>query len=230
VADGPCLTLVLQAGNVRERVSQLNNVTPEDTAGLKAYQAEQRVSLGSAKVTLAVGDTGALVHLVDDVTQVQWVDANLPFGLFTYRVLNESDWVPFTNAYINGHSEAYGFCKPGSNNYSESTHFYPLDAVIYSNDEDTLVIEAPMPSRCVDRYGSPVYVSFKYTFVRDSSNNLAISLVTKLFGKSPSMIGESGKLLFAPSPKRTGPWRMDKLGQAVDPEDVVVSPSDVIVT
>jgi hypothetical protein len=153
---------------------------------------------------------------------VQWVDATLPFGLFTYRVLNESDWVPFTYAYINGHSEAGGFCKPGSNNYSESTHFYPENAVIHSNGVDVVVIEAPMPSRCVELYGSPSTVSFRYTFSRDSNNHLVIALVAKLFGKSPIMIGESGKLLFAPAPKRTGPWRMDKLGQPVDPEDVVV--------
>jgi len=189
---------------------------------LKLYAAGASVSLSTAKVTLAVGGDGALTNLVDDGTQVQWVDADLPFGLFAYRVLNESDWVPFTYAYINGHSEAAGFCKPGSNNFSESTHFFPQAAAIYSNGLDTVVVQATMPARCVERYGAPATVSFKYTFARDGSNNVVISLVAKLFSKSPTMIGESGKLLFAPAPKRTGPWRMDKLGQPVDPENVVV--------
>eukprot|EP00045_Choanoeca_perplexa_P009466 m.91447 g.91447 ORF g.91447 m.91447 type:complete len:1043 (-) comp14907_c0_seq2:53-3181(-) len=209
------------ARTVRARVTELNNVTVENTAGMTAYQPGQSITLQQAQVSLSVADNGGFESLLDEVTQSQWVDPNLPFGLFAYRVLNESDWKPFTYAYINGHSEAGGFCKPGSNNFSESTHFFPQSAQVFSNNQDTVVVQASMPARCVERYGSPATVSFLYTFARDSDNKLSITLVHKLFNKSPTMIGESGKLLFAPAPKRTGPWQMDKLGQPVDPENVV---------
>eukprot|EP00463_Aulacantha_scolymantha_P000445 TRINITY_DN1267_c0_g2_i2.p1 TRINITY_DN1267_c0_g2~~TRINITY_DN1267_c0_g2_i2.p1 ORF type:complete len:434 (-),score=108.40 TRINITY_DN1267_c0_g2_i2:2-1192(-) len=45
------------------------------------------------------------------------------FGSISYQTFNDTEWLPFTYAYMNDHKPQTGFCKPGSNNYTESNVF-----------------------------------------------------------------------------------------------------------
>ena len=74
-------------------------------------------------VQIGFGPDGAITTLKR--LGVDWASADSPLAAYAYQTFNETEWKPFTFAYINGHGESAGFCKPGSNNYSESTIFRP---------------------------------------------------------------------------------------------------------
>ena len=77
-----------------------------------------------------------------------------------------------------------------------------------------------MPSDAVHKYGA----SFSDAWLNVTvvgQGQLALELVT--IGKTPTMVGESTMLTFAPATplKKTGAWALDKIGSSVDPEDVI---------
>jgi len=81
------------------------------------------------------------------------VNASEPFGAFYYQTFNETEWLPFTYAYINGHSESGGFSKPGSNNYTESRIWRPRASKMWSAGETgkvtSLIVEMDMPAKAL---------------------------------------------------------------------------------
>jgi hypothetical protein len=208
------------------------------------------------------GTTGAIIKLLSGDGTTTWADDNHPMAGFSYQTLNDSDWKPFTYDYINGHGMSQGFCKPGSNNYSEQMHFHPVMTALYVNDLScvsnpsaagapyagapyagascrTVLVEMEMPTRAVQRYGSPSKLYLNVTVAaepvppmatrnantrvgstRGSSSKLLLALT--FVEKTPTMIGESMMLTFKPALPllTTKAWAMDKLGSPVDPEDV----------
>lgn len=122
---------------------------------------------------------------------------------------------------MNGGQESPGFSKMGSNNYSESTYFAGTVAAVYvANDHSGFVAQLAMPSRAVIKYGCPSVVYLSYTFAAYGHGTVA-NLTVTWFNKTATMIGESISMAFRPMPTRTGSWSIDKLGYAVDPEDVL---------
>lgn len=49
-----------------------------------------------------------------------WSAPTRPLARLTYRTLNDTDWLPFTYSYLLDHNQEQGFCKPGSNPFSEA--------------------------------------------------------------------------------------------------------------
>ena len=66
-----------------------------------------------------------------------------------------------------GHGESGGFCKPGSNNYSESRVFRPSISKLYvlsgSAAATSIVAQLSMPARASQTYGSwaSIYVQIQ---------------------------------------------------------------------
>ena len=229
------------AAAAREAVSELENVKPPQTSGM------QSVPLGSTVTTrsgarVAFGSDGSLIGLQHG--GVAWASADHPLGQFTYRTFNESDWQPFTYAYINGHGESGGFCKPGSNNYSEARVWKPTAVNLFveggTKAASSVVVELKMPLKASQVYGSWSTVFLAYSFpasnvtTASSGSSLAggaleITLEATLLAKLPTMVGESTSLSFTPLPNltpesagdRKSAWSIDKLGQPVDPEGVL---------
>ena len=222
------------APSVRSRYDALSNVAAPDLSKLRAIpDLGATINLGGSSVAFNAAN-GALSSFVTNKysseSSFEWAGKDSLLGLLSYQTLNESDWKPFTFDYINGHGEAGGFCKPGSNNYSESAHFFPELKAVYVDNLgcisgsgspacSTVIAELAFPSRAVSVYGAPstAYV----TYSPNGDNALDIDAV--LLGKSPTMIGESTMMTFRPAPKlkSSGAWALQKLGSLVDPEDVV---------
>ena len=137
-------------------LAELSSVTPVDVSGMTfhpfaAGSKGVTVPIGAAQVTFDA--TGAISSLqFDDLTE--WASAEQPLAAFAYQTLNDSDWKPFTYDYINGHSMSGGFCKPGSNNYTESKQWRPSLQGVYTRG-NTAVAKMTMDPIAASKYGAP---------------------------------------------------------------------------
>lgn len=204
------------ASEVRRRVSALSSVTTPDLSNyIKVANPFGQLKLQN-NILLTFGNDGTLASLI--LKNVEWSNGGL--GTFVYRTYNESDWVPFSKWYMNGGSEQGGFCKPGSNPYSEQTYFHGTVVAAYmAKDGSGVVAQVAMPDKAVSVYGSPNTVYLNWTFVAQAQG-LAAEFNLIYLGKQSIMIGESISVAFKPSPTRIGSWSIEKLGYPVDPEDV----------
>ena len=235
------------ASEMRRRYDSVATVTVPDFDSNRRWKAIEGTTMVEGKYFNLTFDsnTGAIVGLQQMVTSsssgssshsggaaIQWASKDSPLGALSYQTLNESDWKPFTYDYINGHTESGGFCKKGSNNFTVSKHWLPILQNIFvpvvgaedDNDDDvggdTVIVHMKMPSDAINKYGG-CFTDAYLNITGVSSNELSIELIT--LGKTPTMVGESTMLTFAPAPKllTSKAWQLDKIGTPVDPEDVI---------
>lgn len=152
------------------------------------------------------------------------------FGSFSYQTFNDTEWKPFTYAYLNDHQMQTGFCKPGSNNFTESATWRPtLQRLFIQNGTSEFILaQLQMPTASLI-YGAPsrIYFNISQSKVQKASKSLDLSYTT--IGKQPTMIGESSSISFVPrslaglaaSAASGSPWRLMKLGHEIDPEGVL---------
>ena len=58
------------------------------------------------------------------------------FGALTYQIFNDTEFLPFTYAYLNDHQMQSAVTKAGSNNYTESAIFKPQVTSIWQKDSE----------------------------------------------------------------------------------------------
>jgi hypothetical protein len=168
--------------------------------------------------------TGSIVGLKGVESNTEWATASSPLADLTYQTFNDSDWLPFTYDYINGHSESGGFCKKGSNNYTVQKHWHPTLQGIYvlkNCEENTqMMLHMTMPNDACTKYGGS-FTDAYLNVTMISSTDISIELIT--VGKRATMLGESTMLTFQPAPELLAAkaWSLDKLGHKIDPENVI---------
>ena len=91
-------------------------------------------------------------------------------------------------------------------------------------------MQLTMPNTSL-RYGAPPKLSLLADFTArspSSSGGFKVSLQLRWFGQTPTMIGVSGQMLFAPGPalkprseNKSSPWTLEKLASNIDPENVI---------
>eukprot|EP00438_Fugacium_kawagutii_P003880 Skav215229 [mRNA] locus=scaffold341:286500:288212:- [translate_table: standard] len=209
------------APRVREELQIVENVQEPVLTG-KEIPLESVVTFSSG-TKIQLGSDGSLVMLQfaggEDLASPQ-----APFAGFTYQTFNDTEWKPFTYAYLNDHQMQTGFCKPGSNQFSESATWRPslLRLFVNSLNSTEFVVaqmQMPLPSTS---YGPPSKIYLQIT--ADGPEKLDLTFTT--IGKQPTMIGESSSISFVPRMQHSGsghgsPWRLMKLGQEIDPEGVL---------
>lgn len=227
----------------REAIHEVENVQPPTTSGMQSIPLDSTVTTRSG-ARVGFGSDGSLINLQH--AGVAWASPDHPLGQFTYRTFNESDWQPFTYAYINGHGESGGFCKPGSNNFSEARVWKPTAVNLFvqggTKAASSVIVELTMPPKASHVYGSwsAVFLSYNFPIINTTTRRsgssfagdaLEIDLTATLLSKLPTMVGESTSISFTPLPSLSpgisssgdhkSAWSIDKLGQPVDPEGVL---------
>jgi len=224
------------AARARAAVEVLETVKEPDMTGYDMVAPGTAVMLRGGLAQLGLGSDGSITTLAtpglgDDIWH-HWASEDSPLAAFVYKTFNETEWAPFTYAYCADHKEQGGFCKPGSNNYSESRLWRPRLTRLWVKGgisaAEGLVALLEMPAKAASTYGAPSSLALNVSLTEfaagRSSLALDISLVT--LGKQPTMIGEASSVTFKPLGVR-GPdvngsaWRIDKLGSWVDPEGVL---------
>ena len=122
-----------------------------------------------------------------------------------------------SKAYLNDHQMQTGFCKPGSNNFTESATWRPTMHRLFvqnSSFSEFLLAEMQMPQKPSSSYGAPSRI---YLNISASTSGLDLTFTT--IGKLPTMVAESSSISFVP--REGSGWRLMKLGQEIDPEGVL---------
>ena len=208
----------------RAEVDLIEKVAAPDLEGYTEVPLRTAVHLagGQHGVQLRFGTDGAITGLERGGTA--WASLAAPLGAFTYKTLNDTDWMPFTYSYLAQHQPAPGFWKPGSNNYSESTVFRPTATKLcIKSDNTSAVVKMQMPARASEKYGS--WATVYLTVSVDPSKPGDLDLTYRTLGKGIVAIGESTAITFQPAPALqpsagASAWSIDKLGHGVDPEGV----------
>jgi len=218
------------AANVRKEVEIVENVVAPDLTGLVSLPINAAVTTKEG-FKIALRFDGAIASL-QDANGVDWASDVTPLGAFVYQTFNDSEWKPFTFSYMNDHKMWGGFCKQGSNNYTQSALWRPsLKRLLVSGSQDAaefFIAVMEMPEIAFSYYGAPREIYLKVSSAPDmQGNNVDLSYV--MVGKMPTMLAEASMVTFQPAPKlkpklKTGTgsaWRIDKLGQPIDPEAVM---------
>ena len=207
----------------RAEVDLIEHVSAPDLAGYSELPLGTVVKL-SGGTHVGFGEDGSITRL--GRSGAQWASTASPLGAFTYKTLNDSDWMPFIYSYLKNHQQQPGFWKPNSNNWSESAIFRPVATALFvSADRTAAVVEMIMPARSTEKYGSWAKIYLALTV--DPAKPSEIGLTYTTLGKAIVSIGESTSITFQPAPAlepdKTGAsaWSIDKLGHGVDPEGVV---------
>lgn len=144
----------------RAEVDLIESVSAPDLTGYTEVPLETVVQFagngnGNGRsrrgIHVRFGTDGAITGLERDGTA--WASLSAPLGAFTYKTLNDTDWMPFTYSYLAQHQPSPGFWKPGSNNFSESTVFRPTATKLFvKSDNTSAVVEMQMPARASEKY------------------------------------------------------------------------------
>ena len=208
----------------RQEVDLIENApVPDTTRGYTQLELDATVQLVGG-VTVRFGKDGSIMQL--DRRGVEWASESKRLGAFTYKTLNDSDWMPFTYSYLKNNAPSPGFWKPGSNEWSESTIFRPTATALHVNAAKTsVVVQMEMPARSTEKYGSWKIVHLELSV--DTAKPSELDLTYTTLSKGIASIGESTSITFQPAPQLKSPtrdasaWSIDKLGHSIDPEGVV---------
>ena len=111
------------AAAARAELDVIENVAAPDPMWYTEVPTTSTVTFADTSTVVELAPDGSIVKLSDKTGE--WASSSAPQALFTYKTFNDTEWVPFTYNYINGHGMSGGFCKPGSNAYSESAAWTP---------------------------------------------------------------------------------------------------------
>lgn len=162
----------LEEANPRHPLADKARAVMEELVSVSAPSEEGMVSVATSAtistvngLSLRFGPDGSISSLKHG--SVEWAGSA---GLFrySYQTLNDTEWKPFTYAYIVDHSESGGFSKPGSNNYTESRIWSPRLAKLWvkgtASNATGVLAELILPEKATTTYGAPpsVYLSLQF--------------------------------------------------------------------
>jgi len=179
--------------------------------------------LGNRVVRATVSaTTGALVDLVDLRTGRQWAR---PEGVatFTYQGFDHDDYRRFASRYNHAAFTANDFGKPGLADYpARSLLWHPSAALLTQQDDGALLAELTPPPDADDPErltAWPRRVVARYAV--GGPGEASIDVTVWVAGKPANRRPEAMWLSFGVDAPAPHGWRLDKLGQALDPHDVV---------
>jgi len=210
------------APEVRRELEVLEHVSAPELTGFEPVALDALVHMNNG-IQLGFSSDGAITTM--EGRGVAWASASAPLAGFVYQTFNDTEWNPFTYSYLNDHQHQTGFCKPGSNNFSESALWYPiLQRVMVKGSVDSadgVILVMVMPKKAYTVYGAP-----RSVFLQVTPTLQGLDLAFTTLGKLPTMIGEATMVTFRPAPTLAplgggSAWQLQKLGQVVDPEGVL---------
>ena len=210
----------LLRADAQRRLDALGEPAPE----LKQpTDAGQRFDNGRLQLEISPAD-GSIARLVDLKTGRSW--AGTPgLASFTYQVFSAADFRRFNERY---NTEAFAFnelSKPGLAAYpAVSATYCPATArQSVTRDEAgwTVVVELaapPIPQPQLALTAWPQLVRMRYHLAADAD---AVELTVWVCGKQANRRPEAIWLSFPVADAGQNGWRLEKLGQLVDPHDVI---------
>lgn len=196
-----------------------------------AALAPQAPSLSAAATSLTLQNerfdlqfnaaTGAIEHLTDQQTGVRWADAQHLLALPRYEVFGSADyerhWGQYNRNRDNPEVVAWGredFTKPGIPT-EEHAAWQPTVTAAHQPASNRVLFALSYPPEA-SSFGAPRRLTLAYTLLDDRLEG-----VLQWFEKPASRLPEALWLSFQPLAASQDGWRFEKIGQFIDPRDVV---------
>ncbi|MCL4247720.1 MAG: DUF5054 domain-containing protein [Anaerolineae bacterium] len=207
-----------------EAQQRLDSIVPR-RPDLAAYVPAGATRFSTARWIVEVDSaTGALAYLEDRRSGMVLADADHPLGLLTYESFSAGDYDRYWHQYIRdrefGGVRVWAHpdnTKPGLH-VEDHRCWQPSVRAIYQREASQslqVLIEASLPATS-QRIGAPELLYFEYALRTD-----ALSMTLRWFDKPACRLPEAYWLNFNPRVSDDGTWHIHKLGQTIDPRDVV---------
>lgn len=170
--------------------------------------------------------TGALAHLLHTARNRDLAAADHRLGLVQYQTFSAADYERFYRHYnVNKRVTAVwsrpDFTKPGLGNAAESRIWLPvLDGIYrqYEEKAERIIVDLRMPEQASTAYGCPRRFTLELR-LPDASPD--VEIVLQWFDKPACRMPEATWLSFVPTLAEPNNWRLDKVGQEIDPREVM---------
>ncbi|MDR1512842.1 MAG: DUF5054 domain-containing protein [Propionibacteriaceae bacterium] len=193
---------------------------PEATPPATPSQAVDP-TLASDHVALRLDPaTGGIAELTDRRTGRQWAG---PAGLavFSYDAHTTEDYRRFNSRYNTASFAANDFGKPGLDRYDAPGRSWRPAGASFSRDGDALLAVLAAPPEAAADSGLtawPARIALRYRLVPDRA---AVDIEVWTADKPANRRPEAMWLSFGVAAPDPGGWRLRKLGQWIEPNDVV---------
>jgi len=169
--------------------------------------------------------TGSLAHLENRRTGRNWASHENPLALFAYQTFSTAHYHRFMEQYLTTRPDwaLSDFGKPGMQAFHprSGTHLPRIQALGQREEQEWLAllaelqvvddVEKPVP-------GCPRQLTVEYRFHRTEP---LVEIILQWFGKPANRLPEALWFSFVPKTLAGGEWTLDKMGQAVEPGEVV---------
>ncbi len=200
------------------------------------------VALGGWEVGVDAG-TGAITHLVDTVCGRALADADHPVALLAHQAFDESDYRRYWDAYVHSSPEDEWWAvedntKPGID-AAGAVHAWwePESATVHQGERlsrrvgveagadpgrvEALVVTLTLPAEATTVSGAPPVATVYLTDASPDAGPSRLGIELRWDAKPANRLPEATWLGVRPAGVDPATMRLDKLGQDVDPADVV---------
>lgn len=218
---------ILPSSLIGKANAKLNKLLPEQTnlSGYNRLELQDTLETKFFKIKFDT-ETGAINSLVQKESGREWASNNNALGLFAYQMFDQGDYERFHKQYLRIRPQwaLADFGKPGlesgnpvSNTWiSKVKSAYKLEEIeglrLFINSE-IIVEEGRAPLAC------PAQICVEM-FFPDNESDIQINL--SWFNKKATRLPEALWFSFVPKLIKNESWTLDKSGQNVNPEDVVI--------
>ncbi len=170
---------------------------------------------------------GSITQLVHKATGRHWSDGQHPLALVRYQTFGRTEYDRFWQQYnINKRTTAIwsipDFTKPGIETALHSgAEYLPVLAGLYHRYDGTghrFIADLCMPEESFTHFGAPRRIVLE-SYVPDDAAQIHLTL--QWFEKPACRIAEAIWFSFVPTTRASAGWRLDKLGEAIEPHDVI---------
>lgn len=171
--------------------------------------------------------TGAIGQLQNRQTGRSWVSPAQPLGVFAWQGFSQADFDRFLSQYLTVRADwaVLDFGKPGLENLDvpSRTCTARLKTAWHREEDDAQILLAEL--EVADDTGSlpPGCPRKLYAEYRVSKERPQVHVTLYWLEKAANRLPEALWFSFVPATEPDGAWTLDKMGQDVDPRDVVMN-------
>ena len=167
-------------------------------------------------------DNGSVDFLQENKSKRIWCDEQHPFGTFIYQTFSASDYNRFYDQYLTQRPSwaLSDFGKPGLDKTSavSAIHAFKPKVILHKRERDADVFRVLLRGINLSGTGAPAQVIMQYR-LPDAKAEMEIQC--SWFDKPANRMPEAIWLGFNPILNSESQWSLDKMGEPVDPFDVV---------
>lgn len=201
--------------SIRPRIPALDSALPVSAENLKL--ADTRLELN------ADAKTGAIHSFYDRAVGFQWSDSAHPLAWLRYQTFSAADYDRFHRQYIrpaeqNNAWSREDFTKPGLEDSRAVSRFWQPVLQDARQKDQSLILHLTAEAPSAQEFGCPQDFYLSYTL---AENPARLLIELQWFNKNACRMPEACWLSFIPKMTESATLRLEKLGEEIDPLQVV---------